>query len=52
MNAENRFNYLYEKQADVFNRLSQKQLASFLGVDTTYLSKIIGKHKKGNTALL
>ena len=52
MNAENRFNYLYEKQADVFNRLSQKQLASFLGVDTTYLSKIRGKHKKGSTPLL
>lgn len=43
MNAENRYNYLYEKQTDIFNRLSQKQLASFLGVDTTYLSKIIKK---------
>jgi CRP-like cAMP-binding protein len=46
MSAENRYTYLVEKQAEVFNRLSQKHLASFLGVDTTYLSKIISKHKK------
>lgn len=46
MNAENRYNYLFEKQAAIFSRLSQKHLASFLGVDTTYLSKIISKEKK------
>lgn len=43
MSAENRFAYLRDKQTDIFNRLSQKQLASFLGIDTTYLSKIIRK---------
>ncbi|MEY4011053.1 MAG: hypothetical protein RIT22_177 [Bacteroidota bacterium] len=43
MNAESRYSYLYEKQSEIFNRLSQKQLASFLGIDTTYLSKIIRK---------
>lgn len=46
MSAENRYNYLFEKQAAIFSRLSQKHLASFLGVDTTYLSKIISKEKK------
>lgn len=46
MSAENRYSYLYDKQAAIFSRLSQKHLASFLGVDTTYLSKIIRKDKK------
>lgn len=46
MSAENRYSYLVEKQTGIFNRLSQKNLASYLGVDTTYLSKIISKYKK------
>lgn len=46
MSAENRYSYLFDKQAALFSRLSQKHLASFLGVDTTYLSKIIKKDKK------
>jgi CRP-like cAMP-binding protein len=46
MSAENRYSYLFEKQVAIFSRLSQKHLASFLGVDTTYLSKIISKEKK------
>jgi len=46
MSAENRYSYLFEQQASIFNRLSQKHLASYLGVDTTYLSKIISKYKK------
>ena len=45
MSAENRYNYLFQKQSKIFYRLSQKHLASFLGIDTTYLSKIIRKHK-------
>lgn len=45
MSAENRYLFLLEKQEGIFNRLSQKHLASFLGVDITYLSKIIKKHK-------
>ena len=48
MNAESRYDYLFEKQKAVFNRISQKHLASFLGIDTTYLSKIIKKHIKVN----
>lgn len=46
MSAENRYTYLVEKQTEIFNRLSQKHLVSYLGVDTTYLSKIISKYKK------
>lgn len=46
MNAENRYNYLCEKQPEIFNRISQKHLASFLGVETTYLSKIVRKKTK------
>lgn len=49
MNAENRFIYLYEKKKDIFNRLNQKHLASFMGIDTTYLSKIIKKHNMEDT---
>ena len=48
MNAESRYDYLFEKQKAVFNRINQKHLASFLGIDTTYLSKIIKKHIKVN----
>jgi CRP-like cAMP-binding protein len=46
MNAENRYNYLCDKQPEIFSRISQKHLASFLGVDTTYLSKIVRKKTK------
>jgi CRP-like cAMP-binding protein len=45
MNAESRYNYLLEKQRDIFDRISQKHLASFLGIETTYLSKIHLKSK-------
>lgn len=48
MNAESRYEYLFEKQKTIFHRISQKHLASFLGIDTTYLSKIIKKHIKIN----
>lgn len=48
MNAESRYSYLFEKQKTIFHRISQKHLASFLGIDTTYLSKIIKKHIKIN----
>lgn len=45
MSAENRYLYLFEKQTDIFNRLSQRHLASFLGIDISYLSKIIKRKK-------
>jgi CRP-like cAMP-binding protein len=41
MNAENRYHYLYKKNNDVLSRLSQKHIASFIGVDEAYLSKVI-----------
>ena len=45
MSAENRYSYLFEKQAAIFSRLSQKHLASYIGVDSTYLSKIVNQFK-------
>ncbi|MEY4383539.1 MAG: hypothetical protein RI995_1081 [Bacteroidota bacterium] len=38
--ALERYLYLEEFNPILFRRLSQKQLATFLGIDTTYLSKI------------
>jgi CRP-like cAMP-binding protein len=49
MSAENRYNYLYEKEREIFDRLNQKQLASYLGIDTTYLNKIIGNQNRSKT---
>ncbi len=41
MNAENRYLYLCVKNKDIFSRLSQKHISSFIGVDVAYLSKVI-----------
>ncbi len=38
--ALNKYRYLEEFNPQLLRRLSQKQLATFLGIDTTYLSKI------------
>ena len=38
--ALERYLYLGEFNPQLLNRLSQRQLATFLGIDTTYLSKI------------
>ncbi|WGK95085.1 MULTISPECIES: Crp/Fnr family transcriptional regulator [Flavobacterium] len=43
MNAEKKYEFLLNKKPDILNRLSQKHIASFLGIETTYLSKIISK---------
>lgn len=45
LSAEKRYEYLRNKKGDVLNRLSQKHIASFLGVETSYLSKIISNYK-------
>jgi CRP-like cAMP-binding protein len=45
MNAEKKYEYLVKDKRDIINRLSQKHIASFLGIETTYLSKIISNHK-------
>lgn len=41
MNAETRYNFLYDKNRAIFSRLSQKHISSFIGVDVAYLSKVI-----------
>jgi len=43
MNAESKYRFLAEKKPKIINKISQKHLASFLGIDITYMSKII-KH--------
>ena len=46
MNAEKKYEFLLNKKPDIVNRLSQKHIASFLGIETTYLSKIISNYKE------
>jgi CRP-like cAMP-binding protein len=45
MNAEKKYEFLATKKPEILSRLSQKHIASFLGIETTYLSKIISNHK-------
>ncbi len=45
MTAEEKYAYLKKTKTDIINRISQKHLASYLGTDTTYLSKIISNYK-------
>lgn len=46
MTSDKRYLFLKERKPEVLKRLSQKHLASFIGVETTYLSKIISNHKE------
>lgn len=46
MTAEERYAYLVEQKPDIIERISQKHLASFLGIDITYLSKILKKNNQ------
>ena len=45
MNAEKKYEFLKENRPEIMEKLSQKHIASFLGVETTYLSKIVSNHK-------
>ncbi|WP_374505206.1 Crp/Fnr family transcriptional regulator [Flavobacterium sp.] len=45
MNAEEKYAFLKTHKGDILDRISQKHLASYLGTDTTYLSKIISNYK-------
>ncbi|MEN9980904.1 MAG: hypothetical protein RIR67_316 [Bacteroidota bacterium] len=45
MTGEKKYEYLKTHKSDIIDRISQKHLASYLGVDTTYLSKIINNYK-------
>jgi CRP-like cAMP-binding protein len=48
MNAEKKYEFLKLKMPEIHDRLSQKHIASFLGIETTYLSKIIANYKTEN----
>lgn len=48
MNAEKKYDFLISKMPEIHSRLSQKHIASFLGIETTYLSKIIANYKNEN----
>ena len=46
MNAEKKYAFLKENRPEIIEKLSQKHIASFLGVETTYLSRIISNYTK------
>jgi CRP-like cAMP-binding protein len=45
LTAEKKYEFLKTKKPEILDRLSQKHMASFLGIETTYLSKIIANYK-------
>ncbi|WP_296686937.1 Crp/Fnr family transcriptional regulator [Flavobacterium sp.] len=45
MNAEKKYAFLKENKPEIIEKVSQKHIASFLGIETTYLSKIISNYK-------
>jgi CRP-like cAMP-binding protein len=44
LTAEKKYEFLKAKKPEILERLSQKHTASFLGIETTYLSKIIASY--------
>lgn len=46
LSAEKKYEFLKKKNPEVLERVSQKHVASFLGIETTYLNKIIASHKE------
>jgi CRP-like cAMP-binding protein len=52
LDAEERYEFLITNYPSLKGRISQKYLASFLGIDITYLSKIIKKHEKETLVLI
>lgn len=48
LTAEKKYEFLKQKKPEILDRLSQKHIASFIGVDTTYLSKIISNYNEAN----
>lgn len=46
MSTEEKYDFLMRNKRDLMERISQKHIASYLGVDETYLSKIIAKYKQ------
>jgi CRP-like cAMP-binding protein len=48
MNAEKKYEFLITLKKNIVSRLSQKHIASFLGIENTYLSKIVSNYKNEN----
>ncbi|WP_459509387.1 Crp/Fnr family transcriptional regulator [Aquirufa sp. ROCK2-A2] len=46
LNSEQKYLFLKQFYPDLLERVSQKHIASFLGVEVTYLSKVIKKFKE------
>lgn len=46
LNSEQKYVFLQKNYPSLLERVSQKHLASFLGVEVTYLSKVIKKFKE------
>ena len=46
LNSEQKYLFLKENYPALLDRVSQKHIASFLGVEVTYLSKVIKKFKE------
>lgn len=46
LSAEKKYEFLKNRNPEVLERVSQKHVASFLGIETTYLNKIIASHKE------
>lgn len=46
LTADKKYAFLKKKRPEIVERVSQKHIASFLGIETTYLSKIISNYKE------
>ncbi len=46
LSADQKYEFLKNKNPEILERVSQKHIASFLGIETTYLNKIIASHKE------
>jgi CRP-like cAMP-binding protein len=46
MNAEKKYSFLKKNKPEFILDISQKHLASYLGIETTYLSRIISNYKE------
>lgn len=46
LKSREKYQYFVENYPDLFKRINQKDLASFIGLEETYLSKLIGESKK------
>ncbi len=46
LKSKEKYHYFLENYSDLFTRINQKDLASFIGLEETYLSKLISEEKK------